>query len=91
LRGESGQRWYEEREKDGLWDGIRKLREIARERGQTMAQMALTWILRDDRITSVLIGASRVEQIDENLAAGNAAPLTSEELDSIERVLGEID
>ncbi|MBT3269764.1 L-glyceraldehyde 3-phosphate reductase [Candidatus Poribacteria bacterium] len=91
LRGDSGQSWYEEREKNGLWDGIRKLRGIAQERGQTMAQMALTWILRDDRVTSVLIGASRVEQIDENLAAGNATPLTSDEIDNIEAILAEID
>lgn len=91
LRGESGRRWYEEREKNGLWDGIRKLREIARERGQTMAQMALTWTLRDDRVTSVLIGASRVEQIDENLAAGSATPLSPEELGKIEAILEEID
>ncbi len=90
LRGESGQRWYEEREKNGLWDGIRSLREIARERGQTMAQMALTWILRDDRVTSVLIGASRVEQIAENLAAGNATPLPSEETDNIDAIPAKI-
>ncbi len=90
LRGKSGQDWYDERERNGLWDGIRSLREIAQERGQTMAQMALTWILRDERITSVLIGASRVEQIDENLAAGSAAPLTDEELAKIEAILAEI-
>src|SRR5882757_9808246 len=50
-------------------DHIRALNDIAHQRGQSLAQMALSWALRDKRITSVLIGASRVAQLEENLAA----------------------
>jgi aryl-alcohol dehydrogenase-like predicted oxidoreductase len=72
---------------DGVIDKVAKLNEIAKLRGQTMAQMAITWLLRDERITSVLIGASRVEQLAGNLQAAQAAPLTDEELQKIEKVL----
>ena len=47
---------------------IRRLNEIAQARGQSLAQLALAWVLRDERVTSVLIGASSVEQLDDNLA-----------------------
>ena len=60
------------------------LRQIAAERGQTLSQMALSWILRDGDVTSVLIGASRPEQILENLKTVGAAPFTAEELDAID-------
>lgn len=86
-RGKEGKAWYEAREKDGTWDKIRQLREIARERGQTTAQLALAWLLRDPRVTSVLIGASRKEQLTENLGALEAAPLSQEEIDRLEAVL----
>lgn len=66
---------------------LRALNGIARERGQTLAQMALTWVLRDPRVTSALIGASRVSQIEENVAALQAAPLTAEELQRIDAIL----
>ena len=52
-----------------------------------MAQMAITWILRDERMTSVLIGASKVTQIAENVKAVQASPLTAEELQQIEQIL----
>jgi L-glyceraldehyde 3-phosphate reductase len=61
---------------------------IARARGQTLAQLALSWVLRDGTVTSALIGASRVAQLEENLAAADAPPLSAEELASIDRVLG---
>ena len=54
-------------------------------RGQTLAQMALSWVLRDERVTSALIGASRVAQIEENLAAAQQTEFTSEELTEIDR------
>jgi L-glyceraldehyde 3-phosphate reductase len=63
------------------------LNEIARARGQSLAQMALTWVLRDPRVTSALIGASKVAQIEHNLAALAAAPLATEELAQIETIL----
>ncbi len=88
-RGEDGQRWYEEQKAKGLWDKVAALNEIAHQRGQTMAQLAITWILRDERITSVLIGASKVEQIAQNVEAAQAAALTEEELGRIEEILAE--
>jgi L-glyceraldehyde 3-phosphate reductase len=64
---------------------IRALNEIARRRGQTLAQMALAWVLRDDRVTSALIGASSVAQLEENLAAADRLDFTDEELEEIDR------
>ncbi|MFC8918293.1 L-glyceraldehyde 3-phosphate reductase [Streptomyces sp. NPDC047821] len=57
---------------------------IARRRGQSLAQLALTWVLRDERMTSALIGASSVTQLEENIAALAGAPLTDEELKEID-------
>ena len=65
---------------------IAALNGIAAARGQTLAQMALSWVLKDSDVTSVLIGASRPEQIVENAAIVNAAPFTRQELDEIERI-----
>jgi len=65
----------------------RALGRIAAERGQSLAQMAIAWTLRDPRVTSALIGASRPEQIEENAAALAAGPLSDEELARIDRVL----
>lgn len=86
--GEEGKRWYEAKKAQGVWDKVERLSRVAAARGQTMAQMALSWLLRDDRITSVLIGVSRVEQLEENLAAAKAPPFTGEELALIEEILG---
>ncbi len=66
---------------------IQRLNEIAARRGQTLAQMAVTWVLRDPRVTSALVGASRVSQIEDNAAAANATPLSEIELSEIEAVL----
>ncbi|EFM10343.1 aldo/keto reductase [Paenibacillus curdlanolyticus YK9] len=66
---------------------VRKLNEYAQERGQTLAQMALAWVVRGGRVTSALIGASRVSQIDDNVAALNNLAFTEEELRRIENVL----
>jgi L-glyceraldehyde 3-phosphate reductase len=66
---------------------IRTLNELAIARGQTLAQMSLAWVLRDERMTSALIGASRVEQIEQNVAALNNASFAAEELQMIEAVL----
>ena len=64
---------------------VRALAEIAAARGQSLAQLALSWALRDPRVTSVLIGASSVAQLEENLAAATNTDLTEEELAAIDR------
>ena len=66
---------------------IRALNEIASRRGQTLAQMALAWALRDVRVTSAVIGASSVEQLEANVKALEAAPLDADELAEIENCL----
>ena len=66
-------------------DRVRALNAIAQRRGQTLAQMALAWALRDPRVTSVLIGASSVEQLDQNLAALDHLDFAPEELTEIDR------
>lgn len=66
---------------------IRALNDIAENRGQTLAQMALSWVLRDDEVTSVLIGASRASQITENTKIVEAAAFSADELAAIEAVL----
>ncbi len=66
---------------------VRKLHELASERGQSLAQMSLAWVLRGGRVTSALIGASRVSQIEENVAALDNLEFTSEELNRIEDIL----
>ena len=68
---------------------VRKLNEIARARGQTMAQMAIAWVLRHPGMTSALIGASRVSQIEDNVAALQNLDFSEEELAAIEEILGE--
>ncbi|MFC9587727.1 L-glyceraldehyde 3-phosphate reductase [Streptomyces yangpuensis] len=60
------------------------LNEIASRRGQSLAQLALTWVLRDERMTSALIGASSVGQLEQNVAALAGAPLSEEELKEID-------
>ncbi len=64
---------------------VRALAEIAASRGQSLAQLALSWALRDQRVTSVLIGASSVAQLEENLAAAGHSTFTEEELAAIDR------
>lgn len=65
---------------------IRALQEIAKERGQSLAQMALSWVLRDGDVTSVLIGASKPEQIRENVKIVEKISFTKEELDRIDAI-----
>jgi L-glyceraldehyde 3-phosphate reductase len=66
---------------------VRKLNEMARARGQTLAQMAVAWNLRHKAMTSVLVGASQVSQIEDNVAALSDLGFTDEELAGIERIL----
>ncbi|RYG31617.1 L-glyceraldehyde 3-phosphate reductase, partial [bacterium] len=67
---------------------LKALNEIASERGQSLAQMALSWVLRDSRVTSALIGASRPSQIVENVKAAEKTTFSPDELQAIETVLG---
>jgi L-glyceraldehyde 3-phosphate reductase len=64
---------------------VRALNEIAASRGQALAQMALSWVLRDDRVTSALIGASSVAQLEENLAAAAKTSFTEDEIKAIDK------
>ncbi|NKE08250.1 L-glyceraldehyde 3-phosphate reductase [Mesobacillus selenatarsenatis] len=66
---------------------VGQLNEIAQERGQSLAQMALAWVLREQKITSALIGASKVSQIEENVAALNRLDFSETELNMIEDIL----
>ena len=69
---------------------VRGLNDIAVERGQTLAQMAIAWVLRDQRVTSALIGASSVAQLDENLAAVDNLVFSTDELSQIDRYAEDI-
>lgn len=66
---------------------IGKLNEIALNRGQSLAQMAIAWLLKDPRITSVLIGVSKPEQLDDNVAAVTNSNFSSEEITAIKTIL----
>ena len=66
---------------------IAALNEIANERGESLAQMALAWVLRDGEVTSVLIGASKPSQILENCKIVKSEEFTAEQLQKIERIL----
>ncbi|MER8182154.1 aldo/keto reductase [Kitasatospora sp. NPDC094015] len=65
---------------------LRSLAKLAEQRGQSLAQLALSWVLRDPRVVSVIVGASSVAQLDQNIDALNGAPLTEEELAEIDRL-----
>jgi len=71
---------------DGTLAKIRGLNEIASGRGQTLAQMALAWVLRDARVTSALIGASSVAQLEDNIAALDRLEFSDDELTEIDRL-----
>ena len=64
---------------------VRALDRIAKGRGQSLAQLAIAWVLRDERVTSALIGASSVEQLDDSLDAAENLDFTDEELRRIDR------
>lgn len=69
-------------------DKVARLAGIAESRGQTLSQLALSWVLRDPVVTSALVGASRPEQITENIQAVHRTEFTQEELNEIEAILG---
>ena len=67
---------------------IRALNDMAVQRGEKLSQMALKWVMKDDAVTSVLIGASKPEQILDNLKMLEGAPLSEEELAKIDEICG---
>ena len=74
---------------DAMVDRLRSLNEIAGRRGQTLAQLALAWALRDERVTSLVIGASSVEQLEQNVAALDNLELSDSELAEIDSLLAD--
>lgn len=74
---------------DATRAAIAALNEVAKDRDQTLAQMALSWILREPRITSVLVGASSVPQLDSDIDALRTTPFTDDERVRIESVLAD--
>jgi L-glyceraldehyde 3-phosphate reductase len=66
---------------------LRELNAIAKQRGQSLAEMAVSWVLRDPRVTSALVGTSKVEQVDDNVAALKNLEFSSEELKKIDGIL----
>ena len=79
----------EERLTEAVLNQVKHLNEMAQARGQTLAQMAIAWVLRHPNMTSALVGASRVSQIEDNVAALNNLDFSVEELKQIEKILGE--
>jgi L-glyceraldehyde 3-phosphate reductase len=75
---------------DPVLDVVRQLHDHAQQRGQTLAQMALAWVLRDPRVTTALIGASRPEQITENVKAAGNTSFTGDELKKIDGILAQV-
>jgi L-glyceraldehyde 3-phosphate reductase len=76
---------------DAVISVLRGLNGIASDRGQSLAQMAISWVLRDDRVTTALIGASRPEQIRENCAAVNKLEFADDELAAIDTLLAKVE
>jgi len=66
---------------------VKNLHVIAGQRGQTMAEMALAWVLRDERVTSLIVGARNNKQLDDNLKALENLSFTQEELEQIDQIL----
>lgn len=71
----------------GVLFKIKTLNEITTQRKQSLAQMAIVWLMKDSRVTSVLIGASSVAQLDDNLAGLRNTDFTADELSAIETIL----
>ena len=72
---------------DEVINKVIKLNEVAAERGQSLAQMAVAWLLKDNRVTSVLVGVSSEKQLLDNLASLNNLDFTITELERIEQIL----
>ena len=84
--GEAGRQWWQAQKEKGVWDRLAKLNAIAKERGQTLAQMALAWVVRLPGVTSALMGASNVEQVKQNLGTLANLNFSDEELARIDAI-----
>ena len=83
-RASEGKSLYQDFLNDENLGRVRALNDLARERGQTLAQMAIAWVLRDERVTSALIGASSVRQLEDSLGALDNLDFSDDELAAIE-------
>lgn len=81
------QEWLQERLTPALVQKLNELNAIAQERGQSLNQLALAWVLREEKVTSVIIGASRKEQIIDNVKTIANLDFTKEELEKIDSIL----
>jgi L-glyceraldehyde 3-phosphate reductase len=90
-RGAAGKTLFDAHLSDENIERVRALAAIAERRGQTLAQMAVSWTLRDPRVTTTLLGASSVRQLEETAAAVHAAQFTDEELAEIDTYAVEAD
>ena len=79
--------WLTPKDVEANLPKVKKLNELAKARGQSLAQMAIAWVLRKPAVTSALIGASSVQQLEDNLAALNNLNFSAEELNKIEEIL----
>ena len=82
-----GNTWIAGELNDNMLKKLKALNDIAFNRGQKLSQLALSWVLREGKVTTVLIGASRSEQIEENVQSIHKTEFTSDEIEAIERVL----
>lgn len=82
-----GNTWIANELNDAMLEKLNKLNAIAEERGQKLSQLALSWVLNNKAVTTVIIGASRPQQITENAEAANAPEFTSEQLSKIDKIL----
>ncbi|WP_291785083.1 aldo/keto reductase, partial [Cecembia sp.] len=77
----------EEQISDEVINKVKALNEIAKNREQSLAQMAIAWLLKDERVTTVLVGVSKSEQLADNVKALNNIRFSKEELEAIEGIL----
>ncbi len=85
-RAKASGRFLNESTVDSNIDKVRKLNEIAQNRGQSLAQMALSWVLKDDKITTVLIGASKASQVLDNIKCIENTDFSTQELELIDKI-----
>lgn len=88
-RAASGTSLKKEQLTGGMMAKVRRLNELAGRRGQTLARMAVSWLLQDEKVTSVIVGSSSVAQLEDNLKALENTVFTEEELQAIDRIINE--
>ncbi len=84
-----GETWIGDQLNEKMVEKLNRLNKVAQDRGQTLSQMALSWVLHNEAVATVLIGASRPQQIVENVACIEKLDFTASELDEIEKILAE--